>query len=203
MTIEKGFPSDQPTDQIPFYLIRDMIGGEIYAYKGWQEVVNQTKTLEQIMGCSGLQSFILEYLQAILFTQIGRKKYRFFTNETGNHLAKNENPSFDLAIYERALLTPDKITTKYVDVPPKVVVEVDVKVDTRLLSEMDFVHHKTQTLLNYKVEKVIWIFTKSKKVLIATPDEDWITMDWNRNIEFIDGVHFNIGKEIKNEGLII
>ena len=138
-----------------------------------------------------------------MFTKIGRKKYRFFTNETGNHLAKNENPSFDLAIYERALLTPDKITTKYVDVPPKIVVEVDVKVDTRLLTKIDFVHHKIQTLLNYKVEKVIWIFTKSKKVLIATPNEDWITTDWNKDIELLDGVYFNIGKEVKQEGLLL
>ena len=47
-------------------------------------------------------------------------------------------------------------------------------------------------MLNFGVERVIWILTNSKKVLVATPNNDWLTMDWDKDIEILEGIVFNI-----------
>jgi hypothetical protein len=44
----------------------------------------------------------------------------------GSHIDHRSNLALDLVIYERSILTSDKINTEHIDVPPKVVVEVDV-----------------------------------------------------------------------------
>ena len=47
-------------------------------------------------------------------------------------------------------------------------------------------------MLDFGVEKVIWILTNIKKVIIATPDSAWLTMSWANDIEITEGIFFNI-----------
>ena len=188
-------------ETVPDYLIRDEIDGEFFYYAGYQDVLDGKKTPEEIMGSSGLQSWIVSYFMKLFFTQIGEEQYYAFTNEVGNHLGKKNNLGLDFALFDKKMLTPDKITTRYVDVPPVLVVEVDVRIDTNNLVEMDFVHKKTKKLLEKGTAKVLWIFTRSQRVLIATPGQDWLNVDWNRDIELLDGHNFNIGKALKAAGI--
>ena len=51
---------------------------------------------------------------------------------------------------------------------------------------------KTDKVLVFDAEKVIWIFTKSKKVMIATEKAPWLTINWNKNFELIDNQTINI-----------
>src|ERR1700678_1772832 len=61
---------------IPEYLVYEIIDGLPYYYKGYRDVLNKTKTLEEIMGCSSYQWTILEYLLQLLFAMPGRSNYR-------------------------------------------------------------------------------------------------------------------------------
>jgi uncharacterized protein (DUF2164 family) len=56
-------------------------------------------------------------------------------------------------------------------------------------------------LLDFGVEKVLWIFTKHQKVMVAIKDQDWLTKNWNQEIELLDGEYFNIGKFLADEGV--
>ncbi|MFN7119886.1 MAG: Uma2 family endonuclease [Saprospiraceae bacterium] len=204
MTTRAG--AEQPKQrkkEVPEYLIRDEIDGELFYYAGYQDVLNNKKTAEEIMACSGLQSWIISFLMKIFYTQIGDEKYQPLSNEVRSHLGKKNNLGLDFAFFDKTILTPDKITTRYVDVPPVLSIEIDVRVDTNNLTEMDFVHKKTKKLLEKGVSKVIWIFTRSQRVLIATPEADWLNVDWNRDIELLDGHTFNLGKAIQEAGIKI
>ncbi len=148
-----------------------------------------------------MQSVLVMYLNTLLIKYLNLDSYYVFTSESGNHLAKNLNYGLDLAVYEATILTPDRITTKYVDVPPRLVVEVDVRVDTEPLSEIDFIHLKTQRLLEYGVKRVIWVTPATQKVLIAELDKDWLVRDWNKPFELWPGVEANVGAYLKERGI--
>lgn len=190
--------------KVPDYLVKEEIDGIKFYYRGWRQVLKKTKQKEEIRGCSGLQSLMIEYLLDVLFEAKIRKTHRIFTNETGNHLAFKNNLQFDLAIYEKAVLTPDKITRRYVQgIAPAVVIEVDMDVDledTGLASMEDFVLLKTGKLLEYGTRRVIWIFSRSRKVLVAA-GPSWSIDGWEKDIEILDGITFNLARFFEEEGI--
>ena len=192
------------TEQIPDYLVKEEIEGIKFYYKGYRDVLNKTKKPADIMGCSSLQSFIIDYLMEILYAGGIKKKYHIFTNESGNHFAHRNNMQFDIALYEKAVLTPDKITRKYVQgIPPSLVVEVDMEVeieDTGVESMEEYLILKTRSLLNFGVRKVLWILTRSQKVVVAE-GETWHIEDWNKDLELLEGITFNIAKYLEQEGI--
>ena len=186
--------------EIPELLIRDIIDGQVFCYKSWQEVLNKTKTPEDIMGCSGVQSLILQIIEEFFYANIGTKNYWFFGNEAGNHIDTNNNVSFDKVIYERSKLSVEQINEKYIKIAPKLVIEVDVKVDTSSISEADYVHKKIQKLLDYGTERVIWIFYESEKIIIAEQGKDWITTNWSSDFEILDGHYLNLKRAWQEQG---
>jgi len=188
-------------NNIPEALIYEVMDGQPLYYKGYKDVLNKKKSLDDIMGSSGLQSFIIQYILEILYVKVGRKLYHFLTNEVGTHLGKKNNLSGDVYVYEKSKLTPAEINEHYIKVPAKIAVEIDSKIDIANNKDLDYVNIKTQKLLNFGVEKVIWIFSESQKVMIAQKDTDWLTKDWNQDIELLDGHLFNIGKYLEDEGV--
>ncbi len=186
---------------IPDYLVYEVIDGKPIYYKGWQEVLNKTKTLEEIIASSGIQSYILYYLNIILFTKLGTNNFLFFSNESGVHIGHKKNLASDLAIYSKEILSAEKITTKYVDVPATVYVEVDIKADVEDMGETGYISLKTKKLLNFGAEKVIWILSKPKQVIVATEEKHWEVVNWDEDVALIEGHVFNIGKHLEKEGI--
>ncbi len=201
LTLEKPKQRNR-AKPIPESLIYEIMDGKPLYYEGYKDVLANKKTSEEIMGASGLQSFIIQYLLEVLYLKIGRKKYHFLTNEIGTHLDKGNNLSGDIYIYEKNVLSPDKINTHYIEVAPKIAVEIDIRIDLSDEKDFGYVFTKTHKLLDFGVEKVFWIFTKHQKVMVATKDQDWLTKNWNQEIELLDGEFFNIGQFLADEGVV-
>jgi len=190
----------RPSRKIPKSLIYEQWGGKIYYRKGYQEVLKGLKTPEEIMGSSGLQSVLVGYVFASIFTHL-RKKYFILTNEAGLHLAKRENMAGDIAIFDKTVLKPELVTTKYPDVPPKVVIEVDIEVELKKETEFDYVFRKSNRLIAFDTEKIIWIFSKIQKVFVFEPNQEPVILGWNNDIEVLEGVSFNIAQFLEEEGI--
>lgn len=186
---------------IPSYLIYEEINGVPIYYKGYKEVLENSKKAEDIMGSSALQFIILEHLFRLFVKFFDEKNYYIGNNEAGTHLGKGTNFAVDLALFDKKVLRPEMIKNKYVSVPPLLVVEVDTKATFDPEAQPDYFHVKTQLLLDFGVKKVIWIFTESKKVMVSEPDKPWLTVDWNQDIELMDGHFFNIAAYLENEGI--
>lgn len=75
------------TITIPEYLVCEILDGQVIPYLGFQEVLKQEKTLEDIMGSSGLQAFIVSDILRFLFEHFAQDKYEIATSETGLHLS--------------------------------------------------------------------------------------------------------------------
>ncbi|MCU0352925.1 MAG: Uma2 family endonuclease [Cytophagales bacterium] len=189
--------------KVPESLVYEIMDGEPLYYRGYKEVLSGKKTLEEIMGSSTLQSVLIQYLNRILFKQLDEKLYWIFSSESGVHINHRNNLSHDVAVYEKKVLSPDKISANYADVPCKIGFEIDIKADLSNPKHYDYVNGKTQKLLDFGVEKVIWIFTETQKVMIAPKEQDWLVVDWNKDVEVTDGIVFNIEKYLKKEGITV
>ena len=175
-------------------LIYEMWGGKPVYYAGYQDVIAHRKTKEEIMSSSLLQSRLASRMSIILSNQLVNSGYEVLTNELGVQFGKGDWRACDLAIFETAILETQDLS-KYAWVPPKVAIEIDTKADmTRFDIEMDYYQQKTTQLLDFGVEKVIWIFTKSEKVWVAKPDKDWLIKNWTQPIEVLPGCGFTISE---------
>jgi Uma2 family endonuclease len=188
--------------KVPQYLIRETLDGMPLYYKGYRNVLSRKQQIEDIMAYSSLQALILHFFTFYVLNQLNLKKYYVFTGETGSHLSHRSNLSLDIAVFDRAVLTNDKINNKYADVPPKLVIEVDLKVEWDDHEQMpDVVTLKTQRLIDFGTEKVIWVFSTVQKLLIAETGKDWILCDWNKEVTLIEGITFNLGQYLTDEGI--
>ncbi|MCK6692522.1 MAG: Uma2 family endonuclease [Thermoanaerobaculia bacterium] len=188
--------------KVPSYLIKEWVYDTPVYYKGYREVMKKTKTPEEIMADGMLQAILKNWLHLLLGAQLNLENYWILTGEVGAHIAPWKNASHDLVIIEKRLLPPGKVSNRYADVPPKVVIEIDTAVeyvDDKPVEHL--VQLKTQQTLDFGTEKVIWIFTATQKVMVATPDADWTISDWSKTIEVLDGVGFNLAEFVEKEGI--
>ena len=197
---KSGVTSRKPRQKIPDYLIYEIIDGQPIHYKGYREVVAGHKTFSDIMGSSKLQGFIVTYIIVHLGRLLDDSKYTLISSEAGLHLDKRNNLAGDVLIFDSAALPIEEIDEHYADVPPKVVIEVDIMADPFDMEPNNYIFKKTQKLLDFGVEKVIWITTKTKKVTVATPQADWQVKDWNKDVEILEGITLNIGAYLTKKG---
>jgi Putative restriction endonuclease len=186
------------TLKIPDNLIWEVLDGKPLYRKGYKDVLRKLKTLEEIMGTSSWQSLLCGALVRFLNRQLD-DSYDVLINELGIHFEKGDNVSSDICIVPR--LTAEQITKKYATFAPKIIIEVDLDIDTEEMNDVEYIHKKTQKLLDFGVEKVIWILTFSKKVMVATPENDWILSNWNRDIDIVNGITFNIENYLEERGI--
>ncbi len=57
-------------------------------------------------------------------------------------------------------------------------------------------------MLDFGTERVIWITTQSRKVLVATQGEDWRTVNWDVTVPVIDNLTLNVANLLTEEGVI-
>lgn len=183
---------------IPKILVYEELDGLNVYYSGYQTVLNNLQNAESIMGSSGLQSFIIEVVKDFFKSKL-KKNYFILSNEVGLHISKRNNLSADIAIFSKENLKIKDLTSNYISVAPTVVIEVDTKADFTNINPADYFNIKTQKLLDFGVQKVVWIYTKSEKIMVATQGSPWLTIDWDKDIEVL-GQQINILKMLKEEG---
>ena len=140
---------------IPRSLIYEEMDGEPIYYQGYQEVLAQQKTLDDIMGSSSLRAVIITVLLKYLYTRVDEKQYKIFTNETGLHLSEGNNLASDIAIYRQDTLEGFQYDDHYFKIPLTVAVEIDTKADLSVIKWEAYLKKKTEKLHAFGVEKII------------------------------------------------
>jgi len=190
--------------KVPKELIYEMRYGKPIYYRDYDKVLEGEKTLEEVMGSSKLQVFIISVILDFLFKTLNSKNYIIATNEAGFQWAPRTWRNLDIAIFDRKKLLEEGINNKYAKTPPEIVIEIDTKADLRKYGDfMNYQREKTQDLLDAGVKKVIWYTTFDKKVMLAEKDKPWIITDWNYEVEIVDNLKLNLGeiliKELENK----
>ncbi len=185
--------------RVPRELVYEMRHGSPIYYRDYDLVLSGEKSLEEVMGSSGLQSYLITLILTLLYGKLKKLGYTVLGNEVGYKFAPRSWYNLDIAIWEKEKVKPYLKKDAYVEVPPKVVIEVDTKADLRkFTTPMDYFHRKTKDLLESGTERVIWIFTKEKKVWIAEKGKPWLIVDWDYKIPILEGITINL-KELAEE----
>ncbi len=172
------------------WIYEEVEGKPIY-YKGYQEKSTQNQATEK-MGSSYLQSLIITELVFFLRSHLG-KEFQILTNELGLKFGQKSRRSADIAIYTKDKLANQKPTNKYLEIPPDIVLEIDTKAElSELQDPFSYYHKKTDELLNFGVQKVIWIFTDSQKIMVSEKNKPWLTVNWTDEVEIIQNLTVNI-----------
>jgi Uma2 family endonuclease len=189
---------------VPDYLVREMYDGVRWIYRGYRDVLNGLKEPEEVMACSTLQSVLVGYLYNKLWNHLEDRPFWVMSNEVGNNISKKSKAAYDIAVFDKEQLPPSQINVHYANVAPRLVVEVDLKVESEDKTHPDIlIQQKTQKLIDFGVQKVIWVFTKTRKIFVCYAKGDWIMSDWDRELELWEGLTVNIPKYLERQGIHI
>lgn len=196
------------TDKIPASLLYEEFGGRKYYRRGYRQVLLGLKKENEIMGSSVFQSLIIQAIVFYLKTILPQKKYWTPTNEAGLHLKNKENLANDIVIVEKSTLR-SPTSLNYSDVPPKFIIEVDIKIDPKDYSdeppagsEMDYVIQKSEKLLEFGVEGVAWILTPSRKILLMHSTKKLEVFEWTDEVPLFDGYSFCLQAILEEEDIL-
>lgn len=79
------------------------------------------------------------------------------------------------------------------------VFEIDVKIELEDEDALEYINNKTETLFQYGTDLVLWVLTKSKKLIVARPDVAWQIINWNEDVELLEDVFLNLADLVKEE----
>ena len=194
-------PQKRRKSGVPAYLIYETLNGRPLYRRGYRDVLSGKKKPAEIMGSSSLQAMLVSLIHGFLFMHIDRKRYLLATNESGIHLDKGNNLSNDIAIFDKAIGLV--LTDKYFSVPPKVAIEIDVRIEPEEFEgkESGYVYAKTERLLDFGVETVIWITTYPQKIFVATRTSPWLTQNWDATVPVLDDVTLNLAALLTEEDI--
>jgi len=185
------------TKQIPQKLIYEMDNGQPIYYSGYRDYLSSKKPVEALIGSSILQSLIISELLFYIRSVVGNQ-YLLLTNELGVHFSKGNWRKADIAVVEKTRVKV--INDKYIPVPPNVVFEIDTKAALEDYEDPnEYYTLKTKRYLDFGVDKVIWIFTKTRIVEVSTK-QGKESFTWKTSIVFLNQHAFCL-KDIL-EGLI-
>ena len=191
---------NQKVARMPDILVYEELNGRPLYRKGYKKFLNHTKTIEEIMGCSSLQAAIVSVLLSYLYRQIEDKGYEIMTNEAGLRVSLGNNLSSDIIVYKREDFLKYRLDNHYFDAAPKIVIEVDVKIEVEDMEATEYWAKKTETLFNFGVEKVIWLFSEDKKMIIAEHNKDLLIQDWSNDFDLMPNHTINIEQMIEQKG---
>ncbi len=197
----KEFIKKRTPKNVPDYLIYEIINGKPVYYKGYKEVIKKNKQAAEIMGTSSLQWKIISYLLRIIFRNFPENVYEVATNEAGVHIDHRNNLAGDILIFKKEQIPAASIGIKYTAVPAMVHIEVDVMADTENSSDFEYLQTKIDKLLDFGTNKIIWIFSASKKVLVVTQEKTWHWFGLSETVNLHEAVDFNIGEYLHAEGI--
>ncbi|WP_332368381.1 hypothetical protein [Spirosoma telluris] len=114
---KSGVQGRKPKAKVPEYLIYEIMDGKPIHYKGYRAVLAGTKTFSEIMGSSALQSFIVAYVQRLLFKELSEDDFIILASESGLHLDKRNNLAGNILIFDAITLPIEAIDEFYAHVP--------------------------------------------------------------------------------------
>ncbi len=83
---------------VPRILIYEMKYGNPIYYRDYKKVLSNEKSLEEIMGSSGLQSWLINLIVHFLYKTLNIKSYQLLFNEVGYKFSSKSWYNLDIGI---------------------------------------------------------------------------------------------------------
>lgn len=186
--------SGKPVPKILKRLVFEVVKGKPIYYKGYRDVLNKTKTLEESKLETQLQTGLKARIAASIGLTLLNSSFQIAVGKLGLILSKHDQRAADVAIFKAENW---RWEPKFSNLPPEVIIEIDVQAELEDMTEMEYVKGKIKDYHAFGVQKVIWIFTKEKLVFVATEQLPWLAYDWSAEVEVVDGVQIRLEDLVK------
>lgn len=147
---------------IPPYLIHEIMDEKLLYRQGFMDVVSKKKAFDDIRGIGMIQSRVIGYFLRQFYSKLDQRGFVIGSN-VGLEIDSRNHFVLDIAIFSKAVLTGEMVTKQYPKVPPILVIEIDTDIEFEDMNSSTYINIKTQKLLDFGAEKVVWCFTVSKK----------------------------------------
>jgi Uma2 family endonuclease len=152
------------------------------------------------MGCSEIQARIISAILQFLFKNVDTRLYDILSGEVGIHLSHTNNFAIDIAVFDRASLPKNRDKNKYLPVAPLFAFEVDINIEQeeeylhkkKRKDDFSYMLNKSSRLIASGTQKVIWILTASKIVLVFEKSAEGKII--NSHVSWKESFDITIGK---------
>ncbi len=174
-------------------LTYEVVDGKPVYYRGYRDVLEGKKQPEGVMGASTYHAFVAIKIASWLDRVLGRE-YVVLGGELG-YLIEGGWRNLDVAVFRYEDVKDKLESENYIDVPPVLVVEINVRAEVE--SEMEYVLKKSEDLLKSGVERVVWIFTGPRKVMVFERGKGGLILDWEDEIPLVEGLGLRLPDLLK------
>ena len=181
-------------------LIYEEVNGKPIYYKNYKLVINGKKSLEEVKMSSPLQSKIVSLILYFLISRVDNSKYEILSHEIGVR-TKFGKRAIDIGIFDKIKVNKFIEKSSILPICPIIAIEIDTKAQLKEGEYMNYIYDKANDLINSGTEKVIWILTKPRIILIAQKEKSWEIKKWNDDIEVMENIKFNLNKLLKEVGI--
>jgi Uma2 family endonuclease len=176
-------------------LVYEEMDGKPVYYKNYHKVILSQATFEDVMGSSESQFVVISAILKELYRTVDDAHYWVATNEAELHISPGNNLAADIAIFNRQTAPPRVRNFKYQNLPPDVVIEVDIKAHTSEFSTpVEYYRQKSRRLRDFGVGKVVWVNTEARSVMF---NEDLALVSWDTPFEVLPGLTLAIGPLVR------
>lgn len=190
------------TETIPASLIFEELDGRPLYYKGYKKVLEKNLSPEEVMGSSFIQALIVTIVASYAKTMLKGRPYWILSNEAGLHISRGNNLNNDIAIFDKASIK-NVFSDSYADVAPKVAIEVDTKIESEHFPNLaDYIFRKSEKMIEFGTERIFWILTESRKVMMVDSSCKWTVYEWHERLPVLDDFHICLIDLLKEEGVI-
>ena len=184
---------DERRERLLKLLTYEVVDGKPIYYRGYRDVLEGKKQPEEVMGASFLHGRLVILLGAFLREKL-KGRYVVSGGELG-YLIEGGWRNLDVAVFRYEDVKDKLESENYIDVPPVLVVEINVRAEVE--SEMEYVLKKSEDLLKSGVERVVWIFTGPRKVMVFERGKGGVILDWEDEIPLVEGLRLRLSDLLK------
>ncbi len=185
---------DENRDRLLRLLTYEVVDGRPIYYRGYRDVLEGKRQPEEVMGASFLQAFLVKKIALFLIERLEKGgEYEVLFHELGIKTGRGLR-TLDLAVFRRRDL-PKEPEPFYMEVPPDIVLEVDVRAEIE--DAIEYILEKSGDLLAFGVRKVVWIFTKPRRVFVFEKGKKPVIYDWEDEIHLLEDVKLRLSDILK------
>lgn len=190
-------PSRKAAPKIPDWLVYEMVDGKPIYYKNYQKLLEDFSNEHQSdMADSRTQHWLKIWLNRWLFKFLEPMGYDIGSGELGLLVGKGDWRGADVVIYREEDI---KLGPTYEDIPPEIIIEIDVKAALGNQRVEDYIDRKNEDYHQMGVKKVIWIFTAKREIMVAEAGKNPTFHRWDEWIETIEGASFNLDELMRGK----
>jgi len=172
-------------------LTYEVVDGKPIYYRGYKDVLEGKKRPEEVMGSSILQAHIVKVIVVFLTREIEPKGYEVLPHEIGVKVGENWR-LLDIGIFRKDEIKEKLQNPTYSEVPPVVAIEVDTKAELENMTFMEYVGGKVEDLFDIGTQRVIWILTKPRIVMVFERGKEGRILTWEDEVEVLEGLRFRL-----------